>query len=300
MSLEGRKKTIRRAETSYELSGLWCEETLSRRRRLSQEQGTRQHHHSPVKAQTRCRLFFFSVVARMLTPSVLTMMDCEHASLPVVAPHGDDDSDARVPFAVSSTKMEVAAALHHTARQRTATTAAATQTMTYAATATSTSVLIEHVAPAPAVTVDELAPVMEHVAPAPAATADTFSELSSVIDYVAPTPVGNYAAPASMTEYMHGVLLLIQHQFQRVNTWHPQLLLPVQHQRLWLKTWHLNYITELPKDNKKPFHCEEAPSSTGQLVAMKHKEQFTRSLNGNGTTHLPLEGLTARPTKSRS
>ena len=52
-------------------------------------------------------------------------------SLPVVVPHGDDDSDVFVLFAASSsgpTKMEVAAALHHTARKRTRHADDATQT----------------------------------------------------------------------------------------------------------------------------------------------------------------------------
>ena len=32
------------------------------------------------------------------------------------------------------------------------------------------------------------------------------------------------------------------------------------------------HVTELPEEDKNPVHCEEAPSSTGQLVAMKQEE----------------------------
>ena len=77
---------------------------------------------------------FFSVVTTMFAPSVGAVMDGEHA----FATSGGTAWRRRQRrlrafrrFVLWHSKMEVAAALHHTSRQRTATTAAATQTMSY-------------------------------------------------------------------------------------------------------------------------------------------------------------------------
>ena len=73
---------------------------------------------------------FFSVVARMFAPSVGTMMDGEHA----FATSGGTAWRRRPKrlrafrrYVLWHSKMEIAAALHHTSRQRTSTTTAATQ-----------------------------------------------------------------------------------------------------------------------------------------------------------------------------
>ena len=95
-------------------------------------------------------LSFFSVVARMFAPSVGTMMDGEHA-FATIGGTAWRRRQRRLScifarFVLWTSKMEVAAALHH--RQRTSTTAAATQTMncspdlaatTYSATTMTTS-----------------------------------------------------------------------------------------------------------------------------------------------------------------
>ena len=44
--------------------------------------------------------------------------------------------------------------------------------------------------------------------------------------------------------------------------------------------------TELPEENKKPIHCEEAPSSTGKSEAMQQKEQL--KLSSSSPTTLPI------------
>ena len=85
-------------------------------------------------------------------------------------------------------KMEIAAAIHHTSRQRTPTTTAATQTVNYAsvpaaatyAAATASVLVIEHVTPDPAV----------YTAPAPAN------------EYVASARVIEYATPARVTTFL--------------------------------------------------------------------------------------------------
>ena len=97
-------------------------------------------------------------------------------------------------FVLWHSKMDVAAALHHTSRQRTAPTAAATQTMSYApdpaysTTAMTTSALIECVAPAPVIAdfLEPLVPTAVYAAPAPAT------------EYVksAPPPETEHVAPA--------------------------------------------------------------------------------------------------------
>ena len=82
------------------------------------------------KGQTRCRLFFFSVVALMFAPSVGTMLDGEHAfatSGGTARQRRQRRSRAFRRFVPWSSKMEVAAALHYT-RQRTSMTSAVTQT----------------------------------------------------------------------------------------------------------------------------------------------------------------------------
>ena len=93
-------------------------------------------------------------------------------SPPVLAPLGGDDRRLRAfrRYVLWHSKMEMAAALHHTSRQRTSTTTAATQTVNYvfvsaAATyAAPASVhVIEYVTPAP---------VMENIAPVPAVISD--------------------------------------------------------------------------------------------------------------------------------
>ena len=76
-------------------------------------------------------------------------------------------------------------------------------------------ILIEYLAPAPAVTFDEPAPVIDHVAPDPAvnhaapapaieyvapATAVTYTAPSPVIDHVAPTPAVTFDEPAPVIE----------------------------------------------------------------------------------------------------
>ena len=48
------------------------------------------------------------------------------------------------------------------------------------------------------------------------------------------------------------------------------------------------YVTELPEVNKKPIHFEEAPSSTGKLVAMRQKEQFIPSSPSSSSTIVPI------------
>ena len=109
--------------------------------------------------------FCFSVVTRMFAPSVGTMMDGEHA----FATSGGTAWRRRQRrfrafrrCVLWHSKMERAAALHHTSRQRTSTTAAATQTMnfapdpaaaTYAATASfsAPATAIEFVTPSPVI-----------------------------------------------------------------------------------------------------------------------------------------------------
>ena len=78
--------------------------------------------------------FCFSVVARMFAPSVGTMMDGEHAfaSSGGTAWRRQRRLRAFRRFVLWHSKMEIPAALHHTSRQRTSTTAAATQTMNFA------------------------------------------------------------------------------------------------------------------------------------------------------------------------
>ena len=61
------------------------------------------------------------------------------------------------------------------------------------------SPVIEHVAPASAVTYTELSPVTEYVAPA---SAVTHAARHPAIEYVAPTPVVTDAAPSSVIEYV--------------------------------------------------------------------------------------------------
>ena len=151
----------------------------------------------------------------MIAPSVGAMMDGEHAS----ATSGGTAWRRRQRrlralrrFILWSTKMEVAAALHHTARQRTRLADDATQTTSAcdrsapvfdyivpppvnlniasppaaacAATAT-LSPVIEYVAPAPTVFHATTAPVIKYVAPA---LADTYPAPAPGIEYVAPAP----------------------------------------------------------------------------------------------------------------
>ena len=87
------------------------------------------------QSSTQVSLFVFSVVARMVEPSVGTMMDGEH----VFATNGGTAWRRRQRrlrafrrFVLWHSKMEIAAVLHHTSRQRTSTTAAATQTSNFA------------------------------------------------------------------------------------------------------------------------------------------------------------------------
>ena len=92
-------------------------------------------------------------------------------------------------------KMEIAAAIHHTSRQRTSTTTAATQTVNYASVpaaatcaATASLPVIEHVTPDPAVYTAP-APSNEHVASA------------CVIEYVTPAPVTTLLEPLVRTVF---------------------------------------------------------------------------------------------------
>ena len=113
---------------------------------------------------------FFLVVARMFAPSVGTMMDGEHAFATSGVTAWRRRQRRLRRYVLWHSKMEIAAAIHHTSRQRTSTTTAATQTVnyvfvsaaaTYAATASvhvigyvTPSLVLENIAPAPAVTSD--------------------------------------------------------------------------------------------------------------------------------------------------
>ena len=50
------------------------------------------------------------------------------------------------------------------------------------------------------------------------------------------------------------------------------------------------YVTELPKENKKPIQCEEVKTSEGQLVVMKQKEQLKPYSSSSAT--LPINQQT--------
>ena len=108
--------------------------------------------------------------------------------------------------------LEVAAALHHTSRQRTSTTAAATQTMncapdpaaaTYSATTMTTSGLIEYVEPVPVIAdfLGPPVPVIEHVMPTPVVNYTALFETTPaptdipVIEHIEPAPVFEFLAP---------------------------------------------------------------------------------------------------------
>ena len=102
-------------------------------------------------------------------------------SLPVVSLHGDDDRDGFVHFAdffLWHSKMEIAAAIHHTSRQRTSTTTAATQTVNYA------PVLVASTYAATA-----SVPVIEHVT-------------HDLAVYTAPFPVNEFVDSAREIEYV--------------------------------------------------------------------------------------------------
>ena len=148
---------------------------------------------------------FFSVVAHMFAPSVGTTMDGEHA-------FATSDGTAWRPrqrrprafrrFVLSSSKMEVAASLHHTARLLTATAAAATQTMnyipapaaaTYSAAAMSTSALIQYVAPAPVIADFLQPPVPVESAP----VSEYAATLAATALLSTPVPVIEHVMPAS-------------------------------------------------------------------------------------------------------
>ena len=48
------------------------------------------------------------------------------------------------------------------------------------------------------------------------------------------------------------------------------------------------YVTELPEVNTTPIHFEEVATSTGQLVAMRQKEQILPSLSSSSSTIVPI------------
>ena len=113
----------------------------------------------------------------MFAPSVGTMMDGEHAfatSGVTAWRRRQGRFRAFRRYVLLLSKMEIAAALHHTSRQRTSTTTAATQTVNYvfvsaaATCAAPASVhLTEYATPAP---------VIENIAPVPAVTSDVPSQ----------------------------------------------------------------------------------------------------------------------------
>ena len=154
----------------------------------------------------------------MFAHSVGTMMDGEHA----FATSGGTAWRRRQRrlrafprYVLWHSKMEIAGALHHTSRQRTATIEAAIQTMSYTpdpadACYTATSItdsiaefleppvpLIEYVAQAPDVTYTEPDPVIEHATLAPI---DVYATPAPVIELM-PAPVIEYIAPSLAVSY---------------------------------------------------------------------------------------------------
>ena len=116
--------------------------------------------------------FCFSVVARMFAPSVGTMMDDEHAfatSTGTAWRRRQRRLRAFCRFVLWHSKMEIAAALHHTSRLRTSTTSAATQTMSFAPdpAAATHAATASFSAPATAIEFVIPSPVIEHATAAP-------------------------------------------------------------------------------------------------------------------------------------
>ena len=121
-------------------------------------------------------------------------------SLPVVAPHGDDDRDLRSfrRYILWHSKIEIAAAIHHTSRLRTSTTIAATQTVNIApvpaaatCAATASVPVVGHVTPDPAVYTAS-APANEYTVSAPV---NEYVASARVIEYVTPAPVTTLLVP---------------------------------------------------------------------------------------------------------
>ena len=139
-----------------------------------------QHHGShKLRLETRCRLFCLCVVARMFATSVGTMMDGEHA----FATSGGTAWRRRHRrlrafrrFVLWHSKMEIAAALHHTSSQRTSTTAAASQTVNFA--------------------------------PVPAAATSSATAPVLVNEFMASAPVNKYVASARVIEYVAPALVI--------------------------------------------------------------------------------------------
>ena len=144
-----------------------------------------------IKAQTRCRFFFFSCCGPHVCAFSGTMMDGEHAFATSGGTAWRRQRRLRAfrRYVLWYSKMDVAAAIHHTSRQRTSTTTAATQTVNYASVpaaatyaATGSLPVIERVAPDPAVC----------TAPAPA---NEYVASACVIEYVTPAPVTTLLEP---------------------------------------------------------------------------------------------------------
>ena len=95
-------------------------------------------------------------------------------------------------FVLWHSKMEIAAALHHTSTQRTATIEAATQTMSYAPDPADASYTVTSMTNSIADFLEPPVPVIEYVAPAPAVT---FAAPTPVIELVAPAPAVTYGRP---------------------------------------------------------------------------------------------------------
>ena len=89
--------------------------------------------------------------------------------------------------------MDVAAALHHTSRQRAATTAAATQTMSFAPDPADASYTATSMTNSIADFLEPL-PVIEHATPAPV---DDCTVPPRMIEHGAPSPVIDHIAPPS-------------------------------------------------------------------------------------------------------
>ena len=141
--------------------------------------------------------FFCSVVARMFAPSVGTMIDGEHA----ITTSGGTAWRRRQRllrafrrYVLWHSKMEIAAAIHHTSRLRTSTTqtvnfASVPAAATYAATASVP--VVEHVTPDPAVYTAS-APANEYTVSAPG---NEYVASARVIEYVTPAPVTTFLEP---------------------------------------------------------------------------------------------------------
>ena len=147
----------------------------------------------------------------MFAPSVGTMMDGEHA----FATSGGTAWRRRQRrlrafrrYVLWHSKIEIAAALHHTSRQRTATIEAATQTMSYAPGPADACYTATGMTNSIAEFLEPLVPVIEYVAPTPDVT---YTEPDPVIEHATLAPVDVYTTPAPVIELMRAPVIGTSH-----------------------------------------------------------------------------------------